>query len=154
MWDVFSSTSQQHLIPDNYHNQYLRIYKRGNEQHFLSSRNAARFSTSAWQGDLYRVTHGRPQHPLQWLRNKVNSYISSILRHPLKFIESYRSNSTATIQCWIEATWLLFGTCLLFGSCHFHKYEPWVLFGSINIYNEPHILIVMILVWAMCWQNS
>ena len=71
MWDVFSSTSQQHLIPDNYHNQYLRIYKRGNEQHFLSSRNAARFSTSAWQGDLYRVTHGRPQHHLKYLSSNL-----------------------------------------------------------------------------------
>ena len=29
-----------------------------------------------------------------------------------------------TLQCRIEATWLLFGTCLLFGSCHFHKYGP------------------------------
>ena len=42
-----------------------------------------------------------------------------------------------TLQCWIEATLLLFGKCLLIGSCHVHKYEAWVLFGSIDFYNEP-----------------
>ena len=28
---------------------------------------------------------------------------------------------TITLQCWIDATWLLLGTCLLFGSWHFLK---------------------------------
>ena len=45
-----------------------------------------------------------------------------------------------TPPCLIEATWLLFGTCLLFGSCHSHKYEPCLLFGSIVFHNEACVL--------------
>ena len=41
----------------------------------------------------------------------------------------------STLWCWIEATWLLFGTCLLFGLCLSNKYEPWVLFGSVGFHN-------------------
>ena len=57
-------------------------------------------------------------------------------------------NCIYTLQCWIEATWLLFGTCLLFESCYFHKYEPCVLFGSIVFYNEPWVL------FGLCWVLS
>ena len=53
--------------------------------------------------------------------------------------------STHTLRCWIETTWLLFGTCLLFGSSHFHKYEPCVLFGSIVFHNEAWVL------FGLCW---
>ena len=48
--------------------------------------------------------------------------------------------SLSTLPCLIEATWLLFGTCLLFGSCHSHKYEPCLLFGSIVFHNEACVL--------------
>ena len=53
-----------------------------------------------------------------------------------------------TLQCWIEAMCQLFWTCLLIGSCHFHKYEPCVLFGLIDFYNEPRVL------FGLCWVLS
>ena len=58
------------------------------------------------------------------------------------------SKNLPSLQCWIEATWLLIGTCLLIGSCNFHKYEPWVSFGSIDFYNEPWVL------FGLCWVIS
>ena len=56
--------------------------------------------------------------------------------------------SMTTLWCWIEAMWLLFGTCLLFGSCHSHKYEPCLLFGSIVFHNEACVL------FGLCWVLS
>ena len=60
----------------------------------------------------------------------------------------YKCKMLHTLQCWIEVMWLLFGTCLLFGSCHFYKYEACVLFGSIGFWNEPRVL------FGLCWVLS
>ena len=48
----------------------------------------------------------------------------------------YAKFITKHSQCWIEATWLLFGTCLLFRSCHFHNC---VSFGSMDFYKKPWV---------------
>ena len=67
-------------------------------------------------------------HKIYWSCNNWLLSTSCPLEKELLFNKKLwvclANNITASLPCWIEATWLLFGTCLLFGSCHFHKYVP------------------------------
>ena len=88
-------------------------------------------------GHLCWDGRGQPTHSVSqadfFLLFKNSILLLSISLLQISFLPSQVLFSAELKPC----DWLLFGTCLLFGSCHFHKYEPCVLFGSIVFYNEP-----------------
>jgi len=91
-------------------------------------------------------------HKIYWSCNNWLLSTSCPLEKELLFNKKLwvclANNITASLPCWIEATWLLFGTCLLFGSCHFYNYEPCLLFGSIVFHNEACVLFGLCWVWS------
>ena len=140
-WSSSRNSTQRKWTRSNRVFRKIPFSSSWDHQASLHSQTTSSFSQSfQHQGKL--LTFGI-KNQAQCLGARLKGFLSNI-----QWMSSFNSTNLTTLQCWIEATLLLFETCLLFGSCHFHKYKSCVLFGSIDFYNEPWVLFG--LCWVLC----